>query len=118
VSTPDQIAVAKLQGHAQHCVWEKFPVDEAVAGLREITTRADLLARAAGSMAGSADPDSPERAWHIGAARLLVLAGADHELLPQWIAQGRRNASRPSMFSNPRPWPDDLDQVCADVLDI
>jgi len=115
VSTPDQIAVAKLWGRAERCVWEKVPLDEAVASLREVTTRPDLLAEAAGVMAGSAAPRIEERAPRIAAARLLVRAGADREALPQSMAQGRRNASRPSMFGIPQVWPDDLDQVLAEV---
>jgi hypothetical protein len=116
VSTPDQIAVAKLMGRAQRYVWEKVPLDEALAGLREASTRGDLLAEAAGVTAGSAEYNAA-RPSAIAAARLLVQAGADRELLPKWIAVGRQRASRPSMFSTPRPWPDDLDQVLAEVLE-
>lgn len=120
MSTRDQIAVAMLWGHAQRCVANKFPVDEAVKGLQEISTRPDLLAETAGTMAGSADARMPgERTWAIDAARLLVRAGADVELLPRWIAQGRRNAIQPPRpgWGIPHVWPDDLDEVLAAVLD-
>ena len=119
MSTPDQIAVAMLWGHAERCVAKRIPVDEAVVGLREITTRPDLLAQAAGTIAGSADADTPERAWHMRAARLLVQAGADRERLPRWIQQGRQNATQPARpgWGIPRVWPDDLDELLAEILD-
>jgi hypothetical protein len=116
VSTHDQLIAASLFGQAMLCVHRDLPVDEAVAGLREITTRPDLLAQAAGILAGSADPETGERPWRITAAQLLVRAGADRALLPGWIARGRRNASRPTGWGG-RDWPDDLDQVLADILD-
>lgn len=119
VSTRDQIAVAQLWGCAQRCVSSKIPAAEAVASLREITTRADLLAQAAGLIAGSGHPDDPTYACHLGEARLLVQAGADRELLPRWIAEGRQNAaqSRPGLGVAP-VWPDDLDEVLAEILDV
>jgi hypothetical protein len=117
VSTPDQIAVAQLWGHAERCAAERIPVDEAVAGLRAISERPDLLAQAAGTMAGSAEPHLASRKGRIDAARLLVQAGADREQLARWIAQGRQNAARGSGWTSGVAWPDDLDQVLADVLD-
>jgi hypothetical protein len=118
MSTPDQIAVAKLWGRAERCVWEKFPLDEAVASLWEVTTRPDLLAEAAGLMAGSAGPRIEERSPRIAAARLLVQAGADRELLPKWLAQGRENASRPGWGIQP-VWPDgDLGDLLTAILDV
>jgi hypothetical protein len=116
MSTREQIAVAQLEGHAMNCIHRARPVGEAVSGLQEITTRPDLLAEAAGVLAGAADPEIGERPWRIAAARLLVAAGADRELLPKYIEQGRRNVSRPAGWGTGRVWPDDLDQVLADVL--
>lgn len=116
MSTRDQIATAQLHGAAMRCVHRQVPVDEAVAILREITTRPDLLAEAAGILAGAADPDTGERPWRITAARFLVAAGADRELLPGWIERGRRNVTHPVGRGTSRVSPDDLDQVLADVL--
>lgn len=116
MSTRAQIAVAQLHGHALYCVRHELSVDEAVAGLREITARPDLLAEAAGILVGAANPKTGERGWHIAAARFLVAAGADRELLPKWIERGRWNASRGGAWSTNSAWPDDLDQVLADVL--
>jgi hypothetical protein len=116
MSSRDQLAIAALFGQAERCVHQSVPVDEAVASLQEITERPDLLARAAGILAGSADPETGERPWRIAAARLLVRAGADRASLPQWIRQGRSNASRPSGWGAAREWPDDLDQILTQVL--
>lgn len=119
MSTRDQIAFASLWGHAERCMAKRFAVAEAVAGLREITTRPDLLAQTAGTMAGSAEPGRPERQWRIDAARLLVRAGADRALLPRWIEQGRQNAVRGTAGRGiSHEWPDDLDDVLAEVLDV
>ena len=117
MSTPDQLAVASLWGYAERCAAKKIPVDEAVAGLRAITTRPDLLAQAAGVMSGSAGPLPGERRWRIDAARLLVQAGADREQLPRWIRQGRTNVEHGLGWSTGQEWPDDLDQVLAEVLE-
>ena len=117
MSTSDQIACAQLHGHALRCVMHRTPVDESVAGLREITTRPDLLAQAAGILAGAADPGIGERPWRIAAARLLLLAGADRALLPGWIEQGRWNATHGGAWATGSAWPDDLDEVLAEVLD-
>lgn len=117
MSTRDQIAVASLHGEALHCVHRNIPAAEAVERLREITTRPDLLAEAAGILAGTVKPDSPERPWHITGARLLVQAGADRDALPTAQQKGRSNLSRPIGWGKPEPWPDDLGQVRADILD-
>lgn len=116
MSTRNQIAVAQLHGYAMNCVHKERPVDEAVAGLREITERPDLLAEAAGILAGAADPVTGERPWRIAAARFLVAAGADRELLPGYIEQGRRNATRGGAWNTSRGMPDDLAEVLADIL--
>jgi|SRR5579859_1766692 len=119
MSTKDQLAVAMLWGHAERCVAKSILVDEALSGLRQISTRPDLLAQTAGLIAGSADSGTPERAWRIRAARLLIQAGADRELLPRWIKQGRRNVMQPARpgWGIPREWPDDLDGLLAEILD-
>lgn len=63
--------------------------------------RADLLAKAAGLLLGTAPLDHPER--NRGAAELLVEAGADRGLLDHWIGVGRaRAAVEGPPFSRPR----------------
>jgi hypothetical protein len=116
MSTRDQITVAQLQGQATHCVHHGTPAEVAVTELREITQRPDLLAHAAGILAGAADPQAAERPWRIAAARLLVQAGADRAQLPRWIAKGRSNVSSPVGWGTQRIWPQDLDQVLAEIL--
>lgn len=118
MSTRDQLAVASLWGCAQRHAAKRTPVDEAVAELRGITTRGDLLAQTAGVMAGAGGRLPAEQKWAIDAARLLVQAGADVELLPRWIRQGRTNIERGSGWSMGHEWPEDVDQVLAAVLDL
>ena len=117
MSTRDQIAVAQLDGHARYCVNHRVPLDEAVAGLREITTRPDLLADAAGSLAGTVHPDSPERPSRIAGARLLVAAGADRDALPAYLRAGRRRAERPIGWGREEAWPDDLAALYAELIE-
>lgn len=114
MSTREQITVAHLHGHATYCVNHRTPVEQAVTELREITTSPELLAQTAGIIAGAADRGlgwSSRRA----AARLLVAAGADRERLPHWIAVGRRNVVSPVGWGTRRVWPDDLDDVLAEI---
>ncbi|MGH3662716.1 MAG: hypothetical protein ACRDTQ_12745 [Micromonosporaceae bacterium] len=76
-ATPgDQMLVARLRGAALRLTARTAtPVrQEAVAEIRAMTTRADLLGRAAGLLAGA---DHLDRAWYDGAAWLLLHAGAD-----------------------------------------
>jgi hypothetical protein len=117
MSTRDQIAVAQLDGQARYCVNHRLPEAEALASLREIAARPDLLAQAAGMMAGAIDPDSPERPGRIAAARLLVAAGADRAALPGWIERGRWNVRRPIGWGTARELGDDLGRVLADLLE-
>jgi len=108
MSTADQIRVAELTGAARyHAKWRPLTAGEhaaAVAALRELAAgRADLLAQVAGLLEGFAvsEPDEPLMRQ---AAELCRDAGADPELIPGWIEEGRRrraNASRPS-FGAPR----------------
>jgi hypothetical protein len=79
-STPDDIAVAQLQGRAQYCVRHEPPRDEAIRTLREITRRPDLLARAAGIIAGASDRTMGDWPRRREAVRLLLAAGADRDL--------------------------------------
>lgn len=116
MSTRDQLAVASLWGCAQRHAAKRTPVNEAVAELRAISTRGDVLARAAGTMAGAGGRLPAETQWAIAAARLLVQAGADVELLPRWIQQGRTNVAHGSGWTMGHEHLDDLDQVLADIL--
>jgi hypothetical protein len=94
-STPDDIACAQLAGAVSYARTQGMSREAAIAHLHEITTRPDLLARAAGIKAGAgkANPMS-YWPWDLADARLLVDAGADRELLRRWIAQGIDNVRR------------------------
>ena len=104
----DQIRVAELTGAARrYARWRELTPDEhdaAVAALRELAAgRADLLVQGAGILEGASEGrlDEPRSRQ---AAQLCRDAGADPDLIPQWIEEGRRrraNASRPS-FGAPR----------------
>ncbi len=108
MSTADQIRVAELTGAARHHArWRELTADEhdaAVAVLRELAAgRADLLAEVAGLLEGFAE-GQPDEPLMRQAAQLCRDAGADPELIPGWIEEGRRrraNAVRPS-FGAPR----------------
>jgi hypothetical protein len=65
---------------------------EAVAALTELAVgRADLLAQVAGLAIGFSKGalDEPRQQQ---AARLLIKAGADQDLIPAWIEEGRRRS--------------------------
>jgi hypothetical protein len=67
--------------------------DEAVAELRALAGgRGDLLAEQAGIMAG-AWSSRVETGDYLLAAGLLVLAGADHDLIARWVEVGRERAT-------------------------
>ena len=70
-------------------------IDDAVAELRALGNgRSDLLAEQAGVMAG-AWTARVETGDYLLAAALLVLAGADHDLIAEWVEVGRERASTP-----------------------
>jgi hypothetical protein len=65
---------------------------EALASITELAVgRADLLAQVAGLVIGFSQgrPDEPRQQQ---AAQLLIKAGADQELIPGWIREGRRRS--------------------------
>jgi hypothetical protein len=65
---------------------------EALASITELAAgRADLLAQVAGLAIGFSEGtwDEPRQRQ---AAQLLIKAGADQELIPRWIEEGRRRA--------------------------
>ena len=103
----DRLTVARLSAIAQrHARWRELTEAEtavAVAELREISDgRTDLLAEVAGILLGAHEGELDEpKAW--AAAELCRQAGADKDLIPQWIEEGRRRAEikRRPLFSNP-----------------
>lgn len=113
MSTPDQLKLAMLSGHAQYCVMRRLGREEAVAGLREITKRPDLLARCAGNLIGTTDTELGEWPRRRDAARFLVAAGADREQIARWAEAGRETATRnhPSKI-----WHEELGALLAEVL--
>jgi hypothetical protein len=107
MSTADQIRVAELTGAArQHARWRELAADErdaAVAALRELAAGRADMAQVAGLLGGSSEGQLDEPLMRQ-AAELCRNAGADPELIPQWIQEGRRrgaNALRPP-FGAPR----------------
>jgi hypothetical protein len=92
----DRILVARLYGAAGRHANLGVPEETAVAELREITTRFDLLGLAAGMFAASEDP-WPD--WNSLATRLLLAAGADPEVLATTAAEvAERLARRPISY--------------------
>jgi hypothetical protein len=92
---PDRILCARLSGTAIRLARAGGPIEEAVADLRALAGgRGDLLAEQAGIMAGawSARVDTGD---YLLAAGLLVLAGADHDLIARWVDVGRERTMTP-----------------------
>ena len=103
----DRLLVARISGIAKrHAQWRAptgAEIAAAVAELREVVgDRPDLLAEEAGIVLGFHEGglDEPRAK---AAARLLIAAGADESLIPQWIQEGRRRseAARLPPFSRP-----------------
>ena len=90
--------VAELTGEAKHHAgWtepDEATTQAAVAALREIAGgRTDLLAEVAGIFLGTSEGELHEpRARN--AAGFCCAAGADPDLIPQWVEEGRRRAAR------------------------
>lgn len=96
-SDADQLTVARLTGAAQrHAPWREPTEEEtvaAVAELREIASgHGDLLAEAAGLLTGFYEGMAEEPKARA-AARYCRAAGADPDLIPRWIAEGKRRAA-------------------------
>lgn len=116
----DGIAVARLTGAAHYARTQHMTTDQSVAHLRDISTRPDLLAQAAGILAGGGKVHIGYWPWALADARLLVQAGADRTLLPRWIRQGIENVERSKWRPGAAAYraPDELvDAVLAEVLD-
>lgn len=97
VPEPDRQTVARLAGTAQlHAYWREPTEAEtaaAAAQLRQLARgRGDLLAEAAGLLIGFYGRTVDE-ARAQAAARYCIVAGADPDLVPRWIAVGSRRAA-------------------------
>jgi hypothetical protein len=97
----NRILVAQLTGEARrHAQWRPLTGDEeaaAVDALRGLAGgRADLLAEVAGIFEGASEGRLDEPLTRC-AARLCRLAGADPDVIPKWVAEGRRRAAAASM---------------------
>jgi hypothetical protein len=95
---PDRLLGAELCGEAMHRArWRQLTADEtaaAVAALRELAGgRTDLLAEQTGLLLGFSE-DTITAPLKRCAALLLIAAGADESLVPQWVEEGRRRRPR------------------------
>ncbi len=104
-SDPDQLTVARLAGAAQRHASCREPNQEetaaAVEELREIAgPRGDLLAEVAGLLIGfyRGTAEEPRARTAAGYCRM---AGADQDLIPRWIAEGKRRAACARQDSHP-----------------
>lgn len=93
----DELTVARLAGTAgRHAPFREPTAAEtatAVAELREIAgDRGDLLAEVAGLLIGFYRETNQEPKAQA-AARYCIAAGADPDLIPQWIEKGQRRAA-------------------------
>lgn len=93
---PDRLLITRISGIAnRHAQWREPAepgIAAAVAELREVAgNRADLLAEQAGILPGSHQGalDEPRAK---AAAQLLIAAGADQALIPQWTQEGKHRA--------------------------
>jgi hypothetical protein len=90
----------------RHSRWRELTEAEAAAAVAEFWEvadgRGDLLAEVAGVLLGAHEGDLDEPKAK-GAAELCRLAGADEDLIPEWIEEGRRRAEARRMppFSQP-----------------
>ena len=94
---PDRLLVAEIYGEARHRArWRDLSSEEetaAVAELRQLADgRADLLAEVAGILEGAREGE-PDEPLARQAAGLCRKAGADPEVIPAWIEEGRRRAA-------------------------
>ena len=90
----DRILVAQLTGEARHRArWRELTEVEhaaAVGELRELAAgRGDLLAEVAGIFEGTSEGELDEPLARQ-AAQLCRDAGADPDLIPAWVEEGRR----------------------------
>ena len=103
----DRLTVARLSATAhRHARWRDLTEAETAAALAEIRQvadgRGDLLAEVAGVLLGAHEGELDEPKARA-AAQLCCLAGADEDLIRQWVEEGRRRAeaARLPPFSRP-----------------
>ena len=94
---PDRLLVAEIYGEARHRArWRDLSSEEETAAVAELRTladgRADLLAEVAGILEGAREGE-PDEPLARQAAGLCRKAGADPEVIPAWIEEGRRRAA-------------------------
>ena len=94
----DRLLAAELCGVAlHHARWRDLTEEENAAPVAELRAlaagRADLLAEQAGLLMGGSEGTINEP-FKCCAARLLIAAGADEDLIPQWIEEGRKRRPR------------------------
>ena len=94
---PDRLLVAELYGEARHRArWRDLSSEEETAAVAEVRQladgRADLLAEVAGILEGAREGE-PDEPLARQAAGLCRKAGADPEVIPAWIEEGRRRAA-------------------------
>jgi len=105
----ERLLLARISGIARrHGRWGGLSEAEKAAGaaeLREVADgRADLLAEEAGLALGAAEGKGAEyQARGQAVAELCRMAGADEDLIPSWIDEGKRRAAirRLPPFSGP-----------------
>jgi len=102
MSTKDQLLSVALHGTAMRYAAEKRNLAESITELREIANgRDDILAEAAGIMAGSWYAWPPTHAgWELVAADMLIMAGGhdgkplDYDALERWTRVGYERGMR------------------------
>ena len=105
---PDQLTAAAITAAARRLAsWHELTSAQTAAAARELQDvangRSDLLAEVAGLPLGAhqGSLDEPEAR---AAAELCRAAGADEDLIPRWLGEGRRraaNARQRPLSSNP-----------------
>jgi hypothetical protein len=88
----DRVLVAQLSGRAIRLARDKRSIAEAIADLRERAGgRSDLLAETAGLMGGYWSATSATQSGdYVVAFGLLIMAGADHDRIAEWVDVGRK----------------------------
>jgi len=91
----DRILAAEITGTARRHSRRPLTATEEAAAVAELAElaqgRADLLAQVAGLQIGFHEGDLDESSYRQ-AADLLRTAGADQDLIPAWISEGRQRA--------------------------
>ena len=90
----DRILTARLNGRAIRLARDKGNLGDAIEELRELANgRADLLAETAGLMGGYWSATSATQSGdYVVAFGLLIMAGADHNRIAEWVELGRQRA--------------------------